>query len=76
MAFINLFFLKAAYDLSNEAKNRSLGEMSRVNDLIAKIEGFTSGDKATPEDVKTLANEVKISLLTELHHAWKTNIIN
>jgi hypothetical protein len=52
-------FLKAAYDLANEAKNRSLGEMSRVSDLIAKIEGFTSGDKATPDDVKTLANEVK-----------------
>ncbi len=45
--------------MANEAKNRSLGEMSRVSDLIAKIEGFTSGDKATPEDVKILANEVK-----------------
>jgi hypothetical protein len=57
--YIFFIFLKAAYDLANEAKNRSLGEMSRVNDLIAKIEGFTSGDKATPDDVKTLANEVK-----------------
>ena len=55
----NRFFsYQAAYDLSNEAKNRSMGEMSRVNDLISKIEGFTSGDKAKPEDVKTLANEV------------------
>ena len=57
------FKFQAAYDLANEAKNRSLGEMSRVNDLVTKIDGFTSGDKAKPEDVKELANQVPAWLL-------------
>jgi hypothetical protein len=38
--------------------------MDRVNVLVGKIEGFTSGDKAKPEDVKTLANQVKGYLCT------------
>ena len=37
-----------------------MGEMTRVNDLISKIDGFTSGDKAKPEDVKDLANQVRL----------------
>jgi hypothetical protein len=49
---------QAAYDLANEAKSRSMGEMSRVNDLTDKINALTSGDKAKPEDVKELANQV------------------
>eukprot|EP00096_Caligus_rogercresseyi_P003697 TRINITY_DN1712_c0_g1_i1.p1 TRINITY_DN1712_c0_g1~~TRINITY_DN1712_c0_g1_i1.p1 ORF type:complete len:716 (-),score=171.97 TRINITY_DN1712_c0_g1_i1:97-2244(-) len=46
-----------AFDRANEAKNRSAGEMERIEDLLTKIKDFTEGEKATPEDVKKLANE-------------------
>ncbi|XP_040566371.1 laminin subunit beta-1 isoform X1 [Lepeophtheirus salmonis] len=48
---------QVAYDRANEARNRSAGEMTRINELLEKIKEFTEGEKATPEDVKKLANE-------------------
>ena len=47
-----------AYDLASEAKNRSMGETDRVDALTKNIDGFGSNDKATPEDVQKLADEV------------------
>ncbi len=47
-----------AYDLASEAKNRSLGEMERVDGLMDGMEEFLSGEKATPEQVQGLAEEV------------------
>ena len=47
-----------AYDLASEAKNRSLGEMERVDTLTENIDSYMSDDKATPEQVQELAEEV------------------
>lgn len=47
-----------AFDLANEAKNRSVGETTRVDSLVDSINVYTSGDKASPEDVQKLADEV------------------
>ena len=47
-----------AYDLASEAKNRSLGEMERVDTLTENIDNYMTGDKATPEQVQELAEEV------------------
>eukprot|EP00094_Tigriopus_californicus_P009037 TCALIF_08711-PA protein Name:"Similar to LanB1 Laminin subunit beta-1 (Drosophila melanogaster)" AED:0.08 eAED:0.08 QI:0/0.86/0.81/1/0.86/0.87/16/623/1807 len=46
-----------AFDLANEAKNRSVGETTRVDSLVDSINVYTSGDKASPEDVQKLADE-------------------
>jgi hypothetical protein len=37
-----------------------MGETSRVNDLVKKIDDFSTGEKSKPEDVKKLAAEVSI----------------
>ena len=50
----------SAFDLANEAKNRSIGEMERVDGLVKNIDDFTGEDKATPEDVQALADQVKV----------------
>jgi len=48
---------QAAYDLANEAKERSMGELQQVSVLTEKIQTFTTSDKATPENVKELADQ-------------------
>ena len=47
-----------AYDLASEAKNRSLGEMERVDALTENIDSYMNDDKATPEQVQELAEQV------------------
>ena len=47
-----------AYDLASEAKNRSLGEMERVDALTENIDSYMTDDKATPEQVQDLAEQV------------------
>ena len=49
---------QAAYNMANQAKERSLGEMARVSELTRRIDEFNSNEQATPEDVKALAEEV------------------
>jgi len=49
---------QAAHDLAAEARNRSVGELERSTELTQRIEDFTSGENASPEDVQSLANEV------------------
>lgn len=51
---------QAAFDLAFEAKNRSVGELQRASDLSQTIDDFTSSDKASPENVQMLADEVRI----------------
>lgn len=46
-----------AYDLASEAKNRSLGEMERVDALTENIDSYMTDDKATPEQVQDLAEQ-------------------
>lgn len=48
-----------AFDVANEAKNRSMGEMSRVDSLVERISNFTVTDKASPDDVIDVAEEVR-----------------
>lgn len=48
-----------AYDLASQAKDRSVGELERSTVLAEKIDAFTSDEKASPEDVQSLAQEVK-----------------
>ena len=47
-----------AHDLAAQAKNRSVGELERASGLATQISDFTSGEKASPEDVETLAQQV------------------
>ena len=49
---------QAAYDMANQAKNLSMGEMSRVNDLVKEITDFRAEKKATPEGIAAIADEV------------------
>ena len=48
---------QAAFDLSKQAKDRSEGELDRSTELAVKIDAFTSDDKASAEDVQSLADE-------------------
>ena len=52
---------QSAYDMANQAKERSMGELQSVTELTQRIENFTSSDQPTPENVKKLADEVRIS---------------
>lgn len=47
-----------AYDLASEAKNRSLGEMERVQGLMEGMDTFLASEKATPEQVQDLSDKV------------------
>ncbi len=53
---------QAAFDMANEAMNRSVGEMQRSRDLSQTIDDFTTSDKASPENVQTLADEVNLKI--------------
>ena len=44
--------------MANQAKNLSMGEMSRVNDLVKEITDFRAEKKATPEGIAAIADEV------------------
>jgi coxsackievirus/adenovirus receptor len=48
---------QTAFDLAAEAKNRSKSEMERVEVLSTRINAFLNDDKATPEQVKSVAYE-------------------
>ena len=47
-----------AKTLSIELPPRSLGEMEKVDNLTQSIDDYMTGDKATPEQVQELAEEV------------------
>ncbi len=47
-----------AYDSAAEAKDRSMGEVDKVDEVVKAIEEFTVSDKATPEDVRKEIAEV------------------
>ena len=49
---------QAAYDMANDAKERSMGELTRVSELTQLIEKFTANDVPTPQNVKELAEQV------------------
>jgi laminin beta 1 len=55
---------QVAYDRSSEAKNRSLSESDRVDDLTKKINAFLGGKHATPEQVKEVAQDCLNSEMT------------
>ena len=50
---------QAAYDSANQAKELSMRELEEVTSLNGKIADFTSKDRATPENVKEVAEQVK-----------------
>lgn len=49
---------QSAHDLAFEARNRSVGELERSSSLVKAIETFTTSERASPENVQTLADEV------------------
>ena len=49
---------QAAYDSANQAKELSMRELEEVTSLNGKIADFTSKDRATPENVKEVAEQV------------------
>ena len=51
---------QAAYDFAQDAKELSMRELEEVSSLTSKIEEFTSNDQAKPEDVKELAEQVRM----------------
>ena len=50
---------QAAHDLAAEAKQRSVEELERSSSLSTQIEEFTNDEKASPESVQALAQEVR-----------------
>ena len=50
---------QAAYDFANQAKELSMRELEEVTSLNGKIAEFTSKDRATPENVKEVAEQVR-----------------
>ena len=50
---------QAAHDLAAEAKQRSVEELERSSSLSTQIEEFTNDEKASPESVQKLAQEVR-----------------
>jgi len=48
---------QAAYDAANQAKELSMRELEEVTSLNSKIADFTSKDRATPENVKEVAEQ-------------------
>ena len=50
---------QAAYDSANQAKELSMRELEEVTSLNSKIADFTSKDRATPENVKEVAEQVQ-----------------
>merc|ERR1712204_94147 len=46
-----------AFDIADDARNRSQSESERVDLLTKKIDEFLQDDNATPEQVKNVANE-------------------
>jgi len=55
---------QVAFDMASQAKNRSMGELDQVNILTAKIDEFLNDDKATPEQVKSVAYECLNATMT------------
>ena len=53
---------QAAYDFAQDAKELSMRELEEGSSLTSKIEEFTSNDQAKPEDVKELAEQVRMWL--------------
>jgi hypothetical protein len=49
---------QAAYDFANNAKELSMRELEEVTGLTSKITDFTSKDRATPQDVQKVGEEV------------------
>ena len=49
---------QAAYDFANNAKELSMRELEEVTGLTSKITDFTSKDRATPQDVQQVAEQV------------------
>ena len=49
---------QAAYDFANNAKELSMREVEEVTSLNGKITDFTDKDRATPQNVKEVAEEV------------------
>ena len=59
---------QAAYDFANQAKELSMRELEEVTSLNGKIADFTLKDRATPENVKEVAEQVKFFII----YYWKT----
>ena len=54
---------QAAYDFANQAKELSMRELEEVTSLNGKIADFTLKDRATPENVKEVAEQVKFFII-------------
>ena len=50
--------LPRAHDLASEAKQRSVEELERSTTLSGQIDEFSNAEKASPESIQALANEV------------------
>ena len=54
---------QAAYDFANQAKELSMRELEEVTSLNGKIADFTLKDRATPENVKEVAEQVTFFII-------------
>ena len=63
---------QAAHDLAAEAKQRSVEELERSSSLSTQIEEFTNDEKASPESVQALAQEVRQK--SNVHRVFKLSL--
>ena len=63
---------QAAHDLAAEAKQRSVEELERSSSLSTQIEEFTNDEKASPESVQALAQEVRLK--SNVHKVFKLSL--